>query len=488
MGKSTRNIYIISGILFGLAALYLAGGVMLSSAGLEYRFRVDVLGKCLCMMVLPLWLGCVGIWKLWQRFRENTMGKWLIRLLGGAAAAAGLVWCCLAGLMIPFSVNEDRSLGGGLVVVAVESVLDPTRYVLYESAGPFFRRETSQTPEVMADYLTAKYKREFYPVEKDGETFYVDAEREVIQIKVEFIWGELWEDYPQALADYYLAEGRQALGLKWDSCVMETKPGEEHFCLVLDEEKNDLAFGADVYRLMQYALEKEPMLEKYDVSVYLSYRGQWAYEGFGRTRQWKSLSTRIYKNDAAKVAQCVRWAVDSMRILAYQRILADVEEAGIGGMEMGVFPKAAGAVPADTASAPQPASQPTMGEMIEAEYPGQCEAAEAVWEAELKDLGYDFEIWANAKGHLVIRLGKHPADNLQSASEQSDYYLNYDRESRNGNCYLFVLTEVPEGYALSGAYLREFYACEKETLKVAVGNKTSWSQVGSAEYRELTGE
>ena len=41
---------------------------------------------------------------------------------------------------------------------------------------------------------------------------------------------------------------------------------------------------------------------------------------------------------------------------------------------------------------------------------------------------------------------------------------------------------------MNDAYLREFYACEKDTLKVVAGNKTSWVQVGSTEYREITGE
>lgn len=66
--------------------------------------------------------------------------------------------------------------------------------------------------------------------------------------------------------------------------------------------------------------------------------------------------------------------------------------------------------------------------------------------------------------------------------------MTYDRESKNGNCYLFVLSEVPEGKGLNDAYLREFYACEKTTLKVVAGNKTSWEQAGCEEYREITGE
>lgn len=491
MKRSTRNICIISGVLLGLIVLYLAGAAILSAMALEYRFWVDGLGKCLCILALPLWGIGVVIWKLWQCFREHTVGKWLVRLFGGVAALFCLAWCYFGTLLSIFLAGEDHDLGDGLVSVVTESFPGPVSYALYESVGPFFRRKTSLTPERVADYLTDRYKRVFYPIEENGETLYVDAGREVIRIAVEYVNGNLCEDYPQALADHYLAEGCQALELEWNSCILETEEGEEHFCLVLDDKENVTAFGEDVYRLMQYVLEQEPILKKYDVYIYLSakeYKGQWAREGFGRSRSWENLSTRHYKYDHAKVIQSVKWAVDSMRMRAHQAsgpARADIEKLAVAGARTVTSSDILKTV---QASSPSPEPEPTEREPVETEYPEQCRAAEAIWEAELKDFGYDYEPGANAKGNLVIWLGKLPADNLQSDSSESDYYLTYDRESQNGNCYLFVLSEVPEGYGLNDAYLREFYACEKDTLKVVAGNKTSWAQTGCAEYREITGE
>lgn len=101
----------------------------------------------------------------------------------------------------------------------------PTEYAVYESVDPFFRREITLTPERIAAYLTDKYQREFYPVEEGGETRYVEAGREGIRIAVEFTGRELCEDYPQASADAYLAEGWQALGLEWRSFILETGQG-----------------------------------------------------------------------------------------------------------------------------------------------------------------------------------------------------------------------------------------------------------------------
>lgn len=491
MKKSIKQTGIISGILLGLMVLYLAGGFMLSDMGLEYRFWVSGLGKFLCILVFPLWIAGAGVRILWQRFREYTVGKWLVRLAGFAAALFGLACFCLGFVIMLVSGGQEYDLGGGLVSVTRESFSGPAGYDIYECVGLFCRREISLTPERTAEYLSDRYKRDFYPVDEAGETLYVDAERERIRVLVEFRDGKLYDGYPQALADDCLAEGYQALGLKWDSRILETGQGEEHFCMVLDDVKNIDAFGADAYGLMQYALEQEPLLEKYDVYLCLAareYRGQWFKEGFGRIKAWAELSTRQYEYDEAKAIQTIRWAMDSLRILDHETrraIWYDIQEIAVTGADT--------AVPADASDTayvlePSPAPERTEREMVEGEYPEQCRAAEAIWEAELKEAGYEYEPGANAKGNLVIWLGKLPADNLQSNTEESDYYLTYDRESKNGNCYLFVLSEVPEGYGVSDAYLREFYACEKDTLKVVAGNKTSWAQAGCEEYREITGE
>ena len=70
--------------------------------------------------------------------------------------------------------------------------------------------------------------------------------------------------------------------------------------------------------------------------------------------------------------------------------------------------------------------------------------------------------------------------------------LVYDRVSKNGECLLFVYYE--EYYDESGqrtdlsTKILNFYGIDRKTGKVIPGDKTSWSQVGSKEYREATGE
>ncbi len=502
MKKSDKAVCVISGILLGLIVLYLAGKAALAEEGLEYRFRVDAAGKCLYLLVLPLWVEGIAVWKLWQRFRENPVGRWLVKVFGFMAVTAGLAWSLIGTIAVAASVKEDYSLGGGLLVVVEGGYPESTSYAIYESTGLLFRRRTSLTPEVTAEYLSRKYHGEFYPVDEGSETLYTEAERGIAGIRVEFKWGELYDNYPQALADHCLEEGYRELGLGRDMSLVETGDGGEHFCLVMDGDANDvkevMAYGADIYRLIQYALKRAPLLKEYDVFLCLAatdFEGRWARFTFGRTKPWERISWGQYSDsdEETRTAYLVKLNMDAMGIRAWHGELVKgyIQEIAVSDAEEINLPD--GAPGGQHTREPQdipPAStpQPSMREMMEGEYPGQCRAAEAIWEAELKEAGFGFDVSADAKGHLVIGLGRLPADNLQSDTQESDYYLNYDRESQNSACYLFVLVEVPDGNSRNDAYLREFYACEKDTLKVVAGQKTSWDQTGCAEYREITGE
>lgn len=490
MKKSTKVICIISGVLFAAAALYLIGAVTLPSLGLEFRFWVDSLGKLHCMIVVPLWIVGLGIWKLWQIFRGDYGGNWILRwlavLCGGVAAVISMAWFFLAFLIIAFNTDHDYYVGGGMLSVEKGGFPGPTSYYIYERVGLFLRRKSSLTDQSAVAYLEEKYKREFYAAESDNITCYVDVERPDVTVDVQFTVGEMRDNYPQMLADHYLQEGYQALGLEWESQWIQTGTDIKRFCLMMDSEEDCRTFGEDVYHLIQYALQQDSLLEEYKVSLFYSskeYEDQYMQISFGKYKSWEDLSTQDYPTDLSKITHLI--------YLQYSVMRANKANEGHEAQESNQENQIA--QPSDSYAnseqpTPEPTPQMTTREMAEAEFPDQCQAAEAIWDSELKDLGYDYEPGFNAKGNLVIWLGSMPSDNLQSIETESNYYLTYDRESKNGNCYLFVLSEVPEGKGLNDAYLREFYACEKKTLKVVAGNKTSWGQPGCEEYQKITGE
>lgn len=487
MRKSTKIICIISSLLFALAVLYLTGAAVLPTMGLEYRFLVSCIGKTLLIIVTPLWLIGLLFWKLFQIYDANTKGGGLIRFFSGIMAILYLCWCWLASLFIVLSSNEETDLGGGILSVVIEGFPNSTSYKIYESVGPFFRRKSSLTQETAIHFLMDKYKRDFYPIEDDELMICADAEMPDVTVEVRFINGRIQDDYPQALADYYLQEGCLMLEINREYKFVETHEimDRERFCLILTGAKDCAAFAEDAYQLAQYALEQDSLLEDYDVSLCYSsaeYEDEYGRLHFGKHKTWESLSYQFYETDVARINQYLIWEYSTIRIHAAEKARQEA---------LGSDPNASASQsnsPLQPDLTPQPTPQKTNREIAEEAYPEQCEAAKAIWNAELKDLGYNYEPNLNNRENLVIWLGKLPSENLQNAETESNYYLTYDRESKNENCYLFILSEVPEGKSFNDAYLREFYACEKKTLKIVAGNKTSWEQSGCEEYRKITGE
>lgn len=92
----------------------------------------------------------------------------------------------------------------------------------------------------------------------------------------------------------------------------------------------------------------------------------------------------------------------------------------------------------------------------------------------------ELEITYTSKGTPKLELSK---------DMNSSLYILYDRESLNGKCALYVLYKSQnsdEGY--SDIKILEMYAYEYSKGKVIMANRHAWSDVGTDEYRKVTGE
>lgn len=90
------------------------------------------------------------------------------------------------------------------------------------------------------------------------------------------------------------------------------------------------------------------------------------------------------------------------------------------------------------------------------------------------------EITYNAKGTPKIVL---------SSDLKSDKYILYDRDSANKKCALYVLYQSDKGSRDDlNTQIVEMYAYEYSNGKVITADRHSWSDVGTDEYREATGE
>lgn len=71
-------------------------------------------------------------------------------------------------------------------------------------------------------------------------------------------------------------------------------------------------------------------------------------------------------------------------------------------------------------------------------------------------------------------------------------YLQYDKDSQNGDCGLYVLFKAPKksdgSWSPSDAQIQNTYAYQYSTETIAESGKIDWSDNGSEAYQKLTGE
>ncbi|MCD7946024.1 MAG: hypothetical protein LUF81_05420 [Clostridiales bacterium] len=95
----------------------------------------------------------------------------------------------------------------------------------------------------------------------------------------------------------------------------------------------------------------------------------------------------------------------------------------------------------------------------------------------------------SAKGTVYVTLWSEPWAEDETVTVRGR--LVYDRESTNGECDIFVYYEdyiASDGSEAKSTAILEFYAVNQQSGEVIPGDKHSWSDVGSAEYREAIGE
>lgn len=139
---------------------------------------------------------------------------------------------------------------------------------------------------------------------------------------------------------------------------------------------------------------------------------------------------------------------------------------------------------AETDTSPAPTDGGAASSEVAQQEAEQIDAGyKAVYDAALKSQGYGYQVTYNAKGDEQVIL---------SQNSEKVVLLIYDRESANGACALFALESCPvKGYgswSIEEATLLDEYAYAYETGEVIASGKTSWSDTGTQEFRDATGE
>lgn len=107
----------------------------------------------------------------------------------------------------------------------------------------------------------------------------------------------------------------------------------------------------------------------------------------------------------------------------------------------------------------------------------------SIYNQYFKEKGYSFIEDYDTKGYSIVIL-------LEKSS--SIEYLVYDRDFQNTNCGIYIYFKCNKNkdgsWSPMEAQIIDFFAYEYSSKKVVKGNKGGWNDLGSDEYRRITGE
>lgn len=473
-----KNISIIYFICLGL---YLLGRLFVAAAGLEYRMWVSVLGSCLFLLGIPVWL-----FLLWFRWHVRKGGSRALRYgVTAVSAVLFLLWSYFCFLSLVFGVQEERKLFGRYVVVNRAPMLSESDYDLCKTRGLFFREDAEWDSAFEIEYLERKYRRDFLEVPFDkenmlfydrrgegisyGETVPVPADHRNLPVNVVLAGGNLDDDYVDLLAGWYVVEGCRELSI--DRPYETAEDGT--LCLYFKGREDINGTASDLRRLMAYAMQDD-IFEEYTGIIRLLPEnmdpddGGAIYISIGKGQR----SDLEYEKNIMLLEEYIETVYE--RILESSEINREAEEKWEEERE---------------AARKKAAEEEAAKEVETAESSIYEEEARLICE-QLRastGIGEEFNVEYNAKGWEYYSLGE---DGVYS------YTLIYDRDSENGACRLYVLYRSPYDEE-SGTYchytdemtqIMDIYAVVKGTDKVISSGRKAWSDPGNSEYRRAVGE
>ncbi|MBQ9142036.1 MAG: hypothetical protein IJX63_09640 [Lachnospiraceae bacterium] len=456
-------------IVAGICILYWIVGAMLSFTPLLYRSLVEAIGKMLTIEVLPtLLLLLAGKW-----FYKVLDGKTGLKVVLGIIVVWVYVhWMFLSFLIILSNTQEEVYLTRHLLETDETTYTKGGCYRYYQPIAFFFKRPTMLTEALQIEYLEKKYDRTFIAL--DEHLFFVE-ENPLVEVVVWDAGMELSDNYVEALWQYYVEEGCEFLGVNRDYYVIEDRRGTPGWVYMELEDEADIgAFAIDACALMQYVAASTNFFEKYERAYLYFYQndGEDLITGcipFGQLGKLKYLQKDyyLYPEQVFELLQSEyqkekEYLVKQRKQDYHWKLEQQLKEQ----------------------STPEPVEAETNLE----------DMAQLIFEEVLSesDVGYLYQVKYNAKGNLYIDLGSRLAGETGDKSSEGYYRftLVYDRTSKNGACELFVLYK--EHYTKEdvndGCAFLDIYAVEIDTGKVIASDKQAWSEVGTEEYREATGE
>lgn len=478
------------------AILYLAGALILAYTQMAYRVWVDVLGKMVVIGGLPLL--CMIWTSVWlkQACKWSRIAKTIVILIEAVICAG---WTFYSFLVLVFSLHTETMLTANLLITEVSG----SYYEYSRPVTPFFKMSVEWPAEEEEEYLEKKYGREFQIADADNHLF-CDTEFPQIKVSVRLLGMQFEDDFVESLLANLLLEGMEALDMKREYYIEQYSAGRNGMFYISLEDENDIPkLAEDICRLADYVCEKTDVFEENRGYLYFycgEFKGLIPFGGHETGDEQEPgyylHSEKMQEYIQEKYAKAAGYEVaQKEREETQKRWEASQREQEASRKEWEVAQKKKEEAQKEDAQNQQQEAYTDGEGMNPAEDPIETNA-KIIYDEVLAEQGYTCEICYNAKGNLYLNLGSRPA------GEPGDYYdtgsyrftLVYDRTSKNYACELFVLYkehytgEMGDMSSNDTTAILDMYAVEIGTGKVVAADKQSWSDVGTKEYRELTGE
>lgn len=448
--KSIKRAAVITACV---SILYVALSYFLSKTEYTFRTWISILGNVTAALILPLLLIII---LLLSAYEHNWKGR---GILTGVMVAAYAFFGYWTVLFLVIGTEEEKRLTESLLVTDEGGFLNGSHYVYYRPVAFLFKTPSGLTDEAKVEYLEKKYHREFITDPgRDGRL--CDKEFSEVKVSVYLSDGELADDYVEGMVIKYLLDGYEALGMKRGYFLSDNDRGRNgHLYMEFGNEGDVPAVSQDIEQLIVYVLDQTDFFMDKNCSIRFyckSSKGGITGEiPFGKSNSAAGScsipNSEEIENSIWEVYRCFFDSSDMIR---------RTEEGDDDQVQ-------------------------NIGENPELETDYREKAARVLYDTFFAQEGYSYKVCYNAKGNLYIDLGSKAAQEFDDGKIQY-YRLVYDRPSKNGACELFVL------YRSSGEsdseVIVDMYAVESDTGRAIVSGKKTWSDVGTEEYREITGE
>lgn len=521
--KPVRAGVIVLTALAAASVLYLTGRELLSWSDLYLQMRVAVPGEVLTFLVTPVcFLAFVVTAALRMRGHTGRGMRAVGFVICALAVFAGFLYLTAGSLIyVLFRSGEmERDRWAGEDNIWIESAgeenmgLESWRvYRYYEPVGRILKRPCETLSEVMEWRAYRKYGETFVVTEQDRirekdeslsvYTLYLESDPEITihMLSGDSFYGFL-DDYPQALANRLFSADQEfcriAVFAKTGTAADQTETLLSCFAgapvIVIDSEEDGGQKAGIVARAIGRAMD-HPLfyVEGNEAEVVLRIcfpdgETQDMRLPFGnRANRYTndSINGMIkgdYYTDEAHVNEAIRHWYE-----AHAAEMPDMQEpqgTTGGSADAGDAAKAPGTSGDETGTGTPETSADAGPDTVEGAY--LCLYRE-VFEPE----GARYECSYNAKGNFYAVLsegrGKPAADQPEMDTRIT---VVYDRESKNGECHLFVCYETyyDENGSEYTTAIRNTYAVNRSTGEATASGKRAWEDVGSQEYQEAAGE